>query len=231
MAKMKIGEDIQTGNVGGGGFGQPDTSDNLDDMTNYEKAICNTIKQKEAGNKTIFELLSELVVMPKNATVEYKKKYKYVTLDASDIEDLNAASMGAAGHGTNSEFAALGIPFRAVPFASIGAPKVTKIYGAKTKDVKKVGKEHNVTETDCLKIYRTGAEFDPALYAVKGGDEGSPYEMFGQRVSTKGKNKGEVLVYENFTIGQGLRADKWLSEVAAEKIDKKVLAKIGIEVD
>lgn len=228
---MEIGEDIQTGNVGGGGFGAPDVSDDLKDMTNYEKAICNTIRQKEAGNKTIFELLSELVVMPKNATVEYRKKYKYVTLDASDIEDMNAASMGAAGHGVNSEFAALGIPFRAVPFASKDAPKVTKTYGVNAKDASKVGKEHDVTETDCLKIYRTGAEFDPALYAVKGGDEGSPYKMFGQRVSTKGKNAGEILVYETFTFGQGLRADGWLIEVAVEKIDKKVLAKIGLEVE
>lgn len=228
MVKLAIGGDIQTGNVGGNGFGMPDTSDNLSDMTNYEKAITSAkFKDGKGKERFVFELLADLKVMTDSTD---KKKYTYLTLEKADIKDFNAKSMGAAGHGVNSEFAALRIPFRAVPFASKDAVKVTKKYSAKAP-ADKVGKEHDMTETDQLKIYRTGDEFQPELYAVKGGDEGSVYEDFGQRVSTKGKNQGDVLVYETFTIGQELRANKWLSEVASVEINEEILEKIGVIVE
>ena len=230
MAKMENGEDIQKGGGGGGGgFGEADTSDNLADMGNYEEAILNVKKQPDG--RTIWEMLADLKVLDfKNASAGEKKTYRYVTLDETDIRDFEAASFGAAGHGVNSEFAAIGIPFRAVPFATKDAESVEKAYTAKS-GVDKVGKSHSVTETNSVKIYRTSDEFDPTLYAVRGGEDGTPYEMFGSRVSTKGKNKGEILVYENFTIGQSLRATKWLETVGVKSVGKKVLKAVGIEVE
>lgn len=228
MARIEKGENLQKG-AGGGGFGEADTSDDLSQMGNYEEAILNV--KKQPNGMTIWEMLAELKVLDfKNATAQERKDYQYLTLDETDIRDLKAASFGAAGHGVNSEFAAIGIPFRAVPFASKEAKAVEKPYTVKA-GADKVGKTHNVTETDSVKIYRTGEEFDPSLYAVKGGEEGTPYEMFGQRVSTKGKNKGQVLVYENFTIGQSLRADKWLETVGVKSVGKKTLKAVGIEVE
>ena len=186
---------------GAGGFGAPDTSDDLADMTIYEKAI---LKPK------IFEMLASLKVFEDKA----KETYQYLVLDRNDIPDLTAKSMGAAGHAINSEFAALEIPFRAVPFASKEAPKVKKT----VKRGKNLGKEQSVKETDCLKIYRTGKDFDSSLYAVEGWNKNS-------------KKSGEELVYESYTEGQKLRADKWLSEVATEEIDEKDLNVIGITVE
>ena len=199
MAKLSTVE-VQKG--GGGGFGAPDTSDNLEDMTNYEQAILRA---------DIFEMIAELEI--RGDDVESKNKYTYLVLDASDIPDLTAKSMGAAGHAINSEFAALEIPFRAIPFASKDAVKVEKT----VKKGKKVGTTKSVKETDCLKIYRTGEDFDAGLYATE--------------ESGRENDKGEPLVYENYTVGQKLRADKWLAEVATEEVDEKVLNAIGIEVN
>jgi len=198
MAKLTTVE-VQKG--GGGGFGAPDTSDNLEDMTNYEQAILRA---------DIFEMISKLKVMDDKTD---KSKYQYLVLDATDIPDLTAKSMGAAGHAVNSEFVALEIPYRAIPFASKDAVKVEKT----VKRGDKVGTTKSVKETDCLKIYRTGTDFDAGLYATK--DSG------------RENDKGEPLVYENYTVGQKLRADKWLAEVAVEEIDEKVLNAIGIEVN
>jgi len=198
MAKLSTVE-VQKG--GGGGFGAPDTSDNLEDMTNYEQAIL---------KPEIFEMLASLKVMESGTD---KSKYQYLVLDATDIPDLTAKSMGAAGHATNSEFAALEIPYRAIPFASKDAVKVEKT----VKKGKNVGTTKSVKETDCLKIYRTGEDFDAGLYATE--------------ESGRENDKGEPLVYENFTVGQKLRADRWLAEVAVEEIDEKVLNAIGIEVN
>lgn len=197
MAKLATVE-VQKG--GGGGFGAPDTSDNLEDMTNYEKAILRV---------DIFEMLAQLKVMEEGID---KSKYQYLVLTGEDIVDMKAASMGAAGHAINSEFAALEIPFRAIPFASKDAVKVEKT----VKRGEKVGTTKSIKETNSIKIYRTGADFDSGLYATK--------------ESGRENNEGEALVYENFTVGQKLRADKWLSEVAAEEVDKKALKAIGIEV-
>ena len=199
MAKLSTVE-VQKG--GGGGFGAPDTSDNLDDMTNYEKAILRA---------DIFEMLAELEILPEKR--EDRKDYVYLRLDATDIPDLTAKSMGAAGHAINSEFAALEIPYRAIPFASKDAVKVEKT----VKRGDKVGTTKSVKETDSIKIYRTGQDFDAGLYATE--------------ESGRENTSGEPLIYENFTVGQKLRADKWLSEVATEEIDEKVLNAMGIEVN
>ena len=208
MAKLTTVE-VQKG--GGGGFGAPDTSDNLEDMTNYEKALLyGKVEIKEGVFVHMFEALAQVKVMTKDTD---KSKYEYVKMDASDIPDLTAKSMGAAGHAINSEFAALEIPFRAIPFASKDAVKVEKT----VKKGKNVGITKSVKETDCLKIYRTGEDFDVGLYATE--DSG------------RENDKGEPLVYENYTVGQKLRADKWLAEVAVEEIDEKVLNAIGIEVN
>jgi hypothetical protein len=201
MAKMAKGKDVQTGNVGREGFGAPDVSDNLDDMTNYEQAIL---------KPEIFEMLAELKVMTKDTD---KAEYQYLVLTAEDIDDLKASSMGAAGHATNSEFAALQIPYRAIPFASKDAEKVTKV----AKRGKDAGKEKSVKETDSIKIFRAGKDFDQSLYAVSG---------WGRT-----NDAGDELVYESYTVGQEKRADKWLREVAVEEIDEKVLKTIGIEVE
>jgi len=203
MAKLGI---VPTQKGGGGGFGAADTSDDLVDMTNYEKAIL---------KPEIFKMLGQLTVIP--ADKKARKDYVYLKLDASDIPDLTAASMGAAGHAINSEFAALRMPFRAIPYSSEDAVKVEKV----AKRGKNAGKAKKVKETDCLKIYRTGDEFDPALYAVDGGDEGSIYEEFGLKTN----DEEVVLTYENFTVGQKLRADKWLGET---DIDPVLLEDMGI---
>ena len=204
MAKLTTVE-VQKG--GGGGGGVADTSDNLEDMTNYEKAIL---------KPEIFKMLGQLLVMEEGTD---KSKYVYLKLDASDIPDLTAASMGAAGHAINSEFAALRIPFRAIPYASEDAKKVEKV----ANRGKNAGKTKTVKETNCLKIYRTGTEFDPALYAVAGGEEGA-YEEFGLKTN----DEDVVLTYENFTVGQKLRADKWLG---VSEVDPVLLEDMGIVLE
>jgi len=211
MVKMELGEEIQKGNVGGGGFGAADTSDDLADMTNYEKAICNL--KKQPNGKTLWEMFGQLLVFEKGVTDA--KKYKYVILEPSDIPDMTAKSVGAAGHAINGSFGGMRVPLRAVPFSSEDAP------------VDEDGKK----QTDCLKIYRTGVEFDPSLYAIRGGEKGSIYEGFGLRVATKGKNLGQVLKYEDFTVGQKLRGNKWLAEVASTEVDSAILEDLGIHIE
>ena len=212
MAKMELGENVQKYvREGGVGGGAQDVSDDMAKMTNYERAICNLTKQP--GGKTLWEMFGQLLVFEKGKTDP--KKYKYTILEPSDIPDMTAKSVGAAGHAINGEFAAMRVPLRAVPFSSEDAP------------VDAEGKK----QTDCLKIYRTGVEFNPSLYAIRGGEEGSVYHGFGLRVATKGKNVGQVLKYEDFTVGQKLRADKWLAEVAAEEVDPAILEDLGIHIE
>ena len=86
MAKLETVE-VKAG--GGGGFGEPDTSDDLKDMGNYESAIM---------NEEIFKMMAKLKVFDVSGDRAYRSSYQYLTLDATDIEDLKAESMGAAGH-------------------------------------------------------------------------------------------------------------------------------------
>jgi len=223
MVKIAKGGEIQTGRVGGaGGNFEGDTSGSLSDMTNYEKTLLETTYKGEDGKThLVFELLADLVIFVKGVTKP--KEYGYMVIEPEDFVDMEADSTGSAGHAFNSEFAAMRIPFRATPFSSKDATKKSTV----DDDGNEV---EGAKQTDSIKIHRTGTEFDPKMYAVPGG-EGSIYEDFGGKVSTKGKNKGNVLVHEKFTLGQSLRADNWLAEVAAEKIDAEILKKIGIEVE
>ncbi|MFZ2252948.1 MAG: hypothetical protein WAW13_02100 [Minisyncoccia bacterium] len=195
MAKLETVE-VKAG--GGGGFGEADTSDDLRDMGNYESAIM---------NEEIFKMMAKLKVFDVGGDRTYRSNYQYLTLDKTDIEDLKAESMGAAGHGINSQFACIGTPFRAIPFSDSTVEVVERIV---TKG-KRMGKTIKEKKTNSIKIYRTGTEFDDSLYAVKGWGN---------------VNKdGEELVYENFTKGQELRAAKILADM-----DEKLLKSIGVEL-
>lgn len=192
MAKL-MNVEVQKG--GGAGFGAPDVSDDLADMRNYEAAI---------NEVEIFKMLAQLKVMTPETD---RSKYEYLVLTVEDIEDFDAKSMGAAGHGINSQFAALQAPYRAIPFADKTVQVETRI----AKKGKRIGEEVKGKQTNCIKIYRTGAEFDSSLYAVEGWG--------------KTNNIGEELTYESFTKGQELRAEKFL-----QTIDTKLLKAVGIEV-
>lgn len=191
MAKLM---NVEVQAKGGAGFGTPDVSDNLADMGNYEAVI---------NNEVILGMMAQLKVMTPETD---RSKYQYLVLDASDIEDFDAKSMGAAGHGINSQFAVLGAPYRAIPFADKTVLVETRI----AKKGKNKDKEVKGKQTNCIKIFRTGAEFDSSLYAVAGWG--------------KENDKGEELTYESYTKGQELRAEKFIADV-----DEKLLAKVGIK--
>ena len=178
---------------GGNGFGAADTSDDLIDMTPYEKAIC---------NEAVFDALASLEI--KTADTDMTK-YEYVILDKSDVPEIKADSFGAFGHAANAEFAALGIPCRAVPYATKDVVKTPTKSGTSSK------------KTNELKIYRTGAEFDPSLYASRDGN----------RVNKEGK----ALLHEDYTDGQKLRADKFVNEVAMEEYKPATLVALGIATE
>ncbi len=191
MAKLM---NVETQKGGGGGFGAPDVSDNLADMGNYEACI---------NNEVILGMMAQLKVMTPDTN---RSEYKYLVLDVNDIEDFDAKSMGAAGHGINSQFAALGAPYRAIPFAD----KTVKVETRIAKKGKHEGKEVKGKQTNCIKIFRTGKEFDSSLYAVEGWG--------------KVNDDGNELTYESFTKGQELRAEKFLQE-----IDAKLIEAVGIK--
>lgn len=193
MAKLLT---VETAPRGGGGFGAPDVSDDLNDMGNYEAAI---------NKKEIFEMLAQLKVMEKDTD---RSKYQFLVLDVNDIEDFDAKSMGAAGHGINSQFAVLNGPYRAIPYADKTVQVETRI----AKKGKHAGKEVKGKQTNCIKIYRTGEEFDSSLYAVEGWG--------------KTNDKGEELTYESYTKGQELRAEKFLATIST-----KLLKAVGIAVE
>lgn len=194
MAKLR---EVETKVGGGAGFGAPDSSDDLSKMGNYEKAIMNA---------DIFKMLAQLKVRPTDA--EGIKKYQYLVLDETDIADLEATSFGAAGHKVNSQFACLGAPYRAIPFADENAQVVER----EVTKGKHVGKMKKEKKTNSLKIYRTGEAFDSSLYAVAGWG--------------KTNDAGEELVYESYTEGQEKRAAKVVAGM-----DAKLVAKVGIETE
>jgi len=217
MVKIAKGNEIQTGRVGGtGGNFEGDVSAELSDMRNYEKTLLETTYKGADGKQhLVFELLADLEIFVKGVTKP--KEYGYMVIEPEDFVDMEADSTGSAGHALNSEFAAMRIPFRATPFSSKDATKKSSINDDGDEGAK---------QTDSIKIERVSEEFDEKLYAVPECDDG-----FGLKVSKKGKNAGNVLVHEKYTVGQKLRAEKWITEVAVEEIDAEILSKIGIEVE
>lgn len=119
------------------------------------------------------------------------------------IEEMKALGYGGKTAGSamqrfNSVFAnCLRIPFKAMTANSKRVEGITTAYD------------------DCIRIYRTGEEFDANLYSTSEAGHVS-------------KKDGEVIAHEDAPEGMIEAVHNWIAETAQD-FDEKLLAKLGLD--
>lgn len=181
---MQLVEEIVK-NVGAGGFGKKDESENLDDMTYAEKFVFSDEVLNALKNLKVAETVGRII------------KGGAIILMQDDIlplrNDSKEIGMNGICHKLNQVFVAGRLPFFATSMASENAVKKELV---KTRGDHK-GESYKITVSDRVRIYRISRNFNLNNYAADGSD------------SIAKSKKGTI--YHEPTIGMVLRTEKNIS--------------------
>lgn len=235
----KIVDELNLAARGGGGFGAPDTSSDLEDMGYEEKLVL----EGKVGDMSFLEALGTLKTaeVVDNPDGTQTIKGGVLLLEKSDIPETPFTSrakideIGITGicQRIDSEFVALEIPFKSQAHMSDEARNkpAVEVVISRGKNKGRIRKEK---PADMIKIYRISDEFNVDNYAASASKRCQPkvevVEVVENGVPVKKTvTKPGSTDYNEPTQGQRNRAEVWLEQNGSDI--SETLEKIGLSFE